>query len=102
MVLCSMPSTRFQFARELERARVVSIFIHFPPYQPHPAAFRWRFMIRLVMDGNFKADHMVMKNPSDDVWLVDGEGYFVSRAAYQKHIETAVTRKQVNFHICLA
>jgi hypothetical protein len=54
------------------------------------------------MDGNFKADHMVMKNPSDDVWLVDGEGYFVSRAAYQKHIETAVTRKQVNFHICLA
>lgn len=57
-------------------------------------------MIRLVLDGNFKADHMIMKLPRDDVWLVDGEGYFVSRAAYQQHLKTHVTRRQVNFHIC--
>jgi hypothetical protein len=47
------------------------------------------------MDGNFKTDHMKMKNPEDDVWLTDGEGYFACRATYEAHLKTAVTVKQV-------
>jgi len=57
-------------------------------------------MLSLVMDGNFKADHMLMKNPEDDVWLTDGEGYFVSRASFEAHLTTAVPVKQVFPHIC--
>jgi hypothetical protein len=83
--------------RELEQS-VLSFISHCIHLTHH--LFRWRFMIRLVMDGNFKADHMIMKNPRDDVWLMDGEAYFVPRAAYQKHIETAVTKPQVKSHIC--
>jgi hypothetical protein len=56
---------------------------------------RWRFFLSRVMDGNFKTDHMEMKNPEDDVWLTDGEGYFVSRASYAAHLKTAVPVKQV-------
>lgn len=53
------------------------------------------------MDGNRKTDHMKMKNPEDDVWLSpNGEGYFVSRGSYEEHLRTAVTIKQVNFHLC--
>jgi hypothetical protein len=47
------------------------------------------------MDGNYKADHMKMKCPEDDVWLIDGQGYFVNRADYQEHINTALVIKQV-------
>jgi len=52
------------------------------------------------MDGNFKADHMKMKCPEDDVWLLDGQGYFVNRDAYAEHIRTAVVLKEVNGHLC--
>jgi hypothetical protein len=52
------------------------------------------------MDGNFKTDHMQMKNPEDDVWLSDGQGYFVPNSSYEEHIQTAVPIKQVILHIC--
>jgi hypothetical protein len=42
---------------------------------------------------------MEMKNPEDDVWLSDGEGYFVPRAEYEEHIRTAITINQVIFRI---
>ena len=50
------------------------------------------------MDGNYKADHMKMKKPEDDVWIIDGEGYFASCKEYQYHVETAKYPKQVKSH----
>jgi hypothetical protein len=48
-----------------------------------------------VVDGNFTAEHMHMRNPSDDVELTNGTGYFVQRAPYEEHIKEAVEVKQV-------
>jgi hypothetical protein len=54
-----------------------------------------------VVDGNYKTDHMKMKNPADDVWLsLNGEGYFVCKASYEQHLSTVVPVKQVNLHVC--
>jgi hypothetical protein len=39
-----------------------------------------------VCDGNFKADHMRMKNPENDVILGDGQGYFVASKPYKQHL----------------
>jgi hypothetical protein len=33
-----------------------------------------------VVDGNFHADHLKMKNPLDDVDLADGLGFMVQSA----------------------
>jgi hypothetical protein len=57
-------------------------------------------MRQLVIDGNRKTDHMKMKHPEDDVWLTDGEGYFVPRATYAEHLRTAQRIKEVIPHIC--
>ncbi|KAI0347143.1 hypothetical protein BDW22DRAFT_1322010, partial [Trametopsis cervina] len=57
-------------------------------------ADRWKYRIQLVMDGNFAAEHQRMKNPEDDVWLADGDGFFVGRGRFQEHCRTAVERVQ--------
>lgn len=47
------------------------------------------------MDGNFAAEHQRMKNPEEDVWLSDGEGYFVGRKDYQAHLKVGQNTRQV-------
>ena len=55
-----------------------------------------------IMDGNFSAQHMQMKNPKDDVRLADGHGFMVSDAAYKDHLKTAIKPpKQVNLSMSL-
>lgn len=49
----------------------------------------------LVIDGNFKGDHVRMRNPTDDVELTNGEGYMVEQKRYQDHLSTAKEVKQV-------
>jgi hypothetical protein len=51
------------------------------------------------VDGNFKADHMKMRQPDGDVALTDGQGYFVEDAPYKQHLETATEIKQVRTHL---
>ena len=46
-------------------------------------------MRTLVADGNFKQDHLKMKNPSDDVTLSDGLGYMVGKDAFDNYIRSA-------------
>jgi hypothetical protein len=41
----------------------------------------------MVVDGNFTADHLKMKNAHDDVALTDGDGYMVQEGPYQQHLE---------------
>lgn len=52
------------------------------------------------MDGNFQGQHMKMRNPTDDVNLADGKGFFVEDKRYKKHLKAAPTAAPVcNFHI---
>ena len=46
-------------------------------------------MRTLVADGNFKQDHLQMKNPGDDVSLSDGHGYMVGKDAFETYIQSA-------------
>jgi len=54
----------------------------------------------MVVDGNFKADHIKQKNPEDDVFLTNGELFMTATDSYNKHLEEATKLapryKQVN------
>jgi hypothetical protein len=40
---------------------------------------------------------MKMRKPKDDVWLADGEGYFVEEGPYRQHLQATNEVKQVKF-----
>jgi hypothetical protein len=54
------------------------------------------FMRGFIMDGNFQAEHMRMKNLENDVPLSDGTGFMVSKKPYESHLKSAVERQQVS------
>jgi hypothetical protein len=56
---------------------------------------RWVYMRGFVMDGNFSAEHMAMRNPEDDVSLSDGTAFMVSMADYKAHLAVASEDRQV-------
>ncbi|KAG2029396.1 hypothetical protein BDR03DRAFT_880905, partial [Suillus americanus] len=61
----------------------------------------WLMTRYLVMDGNFKAEHMHPVNPSDEVSLMDGLGFMVSDDRYKSHLAIArdhVQRSDCNNH----
>jgi hypothetical protein len=49
-----------------------------------------------MMDGNFQAEHMKMRNPENDVPLSEGTGFMVSRVPYESHLKSAAERRQVS------
>jgi Kyakuja-Dileera-Zisupton transposase len=49
-----------------------------------------------MMDGNFQAEHMKMRNPDNDVPLSDGTGFMVSQTPYELHLKSAVEKRQVS------
>jgi hypothetical protein len=51
--------------------------------------------LRYVVDGNFTAQHMRMKRPTEDISLSDGLGYMVKDKCYQSHIQAAADNKDV-------
>jgi hypothetical protein len=55
------------------------------------------FMQGFMMDGNFKAEHMKMRNPENDVPFSEGTGFMVSRGAYELHLQSALERQQVRY-----
>ncbi|KAG2126994.1 hypothetical protein BD769DRAFT_1628332 [Suillus cothurnatus] len=60
-----------------------------------PLHWRWLIMQRYVVDGNFTAQHMNMRQPHLDVSLSDGLGYMVTEAGYQAHLSSAMESKDV-------
>jgi hypothetical protein len=54
------------------------------------------------MDGNFKAEHMKMRNPENDVPLSDGTGFMVRKKQYESHLKSAVERRQVSPISCVS
>ncbi|KAG2134942.1 hypothetical protein BD769DRAFT_1627106 [Suillus cothurnatus] len=63
------------------------------PDQYHELMRVWLIMRRYVVDGNFTAQHMNMRQPHFDVSLSDGLGYMVTEAEYQAHLSSAVESK---------
>jgi hypothetical protein len=49
-----------------------------------------------MMDGNFQAEHMTMRNPENDIPLSEGTGFMVSRIPYELHLKSAGERRQVS------
>jgi hypothetical protein len=54
------------------------------------------FMQGFIMDSNFQAEHMKMRNPENDVPLSNGTGFMVSKKPYELHLKSAVERRQVS------
>ncbi|KAI6032484.1 hypothetical protein EDC04DRAFT_2571944 [Pisolithus marmoratus] len=47
----------------------------------------WKYTRTLVMDGNFKAEHMHERCPNNQVWLMDGHGFMVTNPQYQEYLK---------------
>ncbi|KAG2748626.1 hypothetical protein P692DRAFT_201805774 [Suillus brevipes Sb2] len=61
----------------------------------------WLYTRSLVMDGNFKAEHLHPTNPEDEVWLTDGKCFMATRARYHAHLAMAkdsTQRSECNNH----
>ena len=52
-------------------------------------AVRWKYTRTLLGDGNFKQDHIKMKNDFDDVSLSDGLAYMVPRKDFEVYLAHA-------------
>ncbi|KAG2347673.1 hypothetical protein BDR05DRAFT_849547, partial [Suillus weaverae] len=64
----------------------------------------WLFTRTLVMDGNFKAEHLHPVNPSDEVSLMDGLAFMVGDERYKSHLSIAqdrVQRSNCNNHLAV-
>ncbi|KAI6154969.1 hypothetical protein BKA82DRAFT_4010664 [Pisolithus tinctorius] len=59
---------------------------------PHLVPFARTF----VMDGNFKAKHMLPKNAAEEVSLMDGNGFMVTSAPYKEYLTG--TKSDCNNH----
>ncbi|KAG1889618.1 uncharacterized protein F5891DRAFT_965381, partial [Suillus fuscotomentosus] len=62
---------------------------------------QWLYSCSLVMDGNFKAEHLHPTHPEDEVWLTDRKGYMAARARYRAHLaitEDSTQRSECNNH----
>ncbi|KAG2058431.1 hypothetical protein BDR06DRAFT_980321 [Suillus hirtellus] len=49
----------------------------------------WLYARSLVMDGNFKAEHLHPTHLEDEVWLTDGQCFMVSKDQYKAHLAVA-------------
>ena len=59
-------------------------------------------MRTLVADGNFKQDHLAMKNDNDDVPLSDGLGYMVGRKEFEAYMNSTPTTAKSRTVLCCA
>ncbi|KAI6004934.1 hypothetical protein EDD15DRAFT_2155191, partial [Pisolithus albus] len=59
----------------------------------------WKYTRTVVMDGNFKAEHMHEKRPDDQVWLMDGRGFMVAHLPFKtRHILHAGQKSACHNH----
>ena len=56
----------------------------------------WKYTRLVVLDGNFSAQHRKMRNPDDDVALVDGHAFMVTDAPYKEHLKTVAEFHEVS------
>ena len=54
------------------------------------------------MDGNFKAEHMLLKQTTNEVWLMDGKGFMVTEEPYKTYLAATANWVEVcKARICL-
>ena len=58
--------------------------------------FRWLYTRSIVIDGNFSAEHLKMKQPEEDVALSPGGRYLMEPERYELHLSTGKEFKQVS------
>ena len=58
--------------------------------------FRWLYTRSIVIDGNFSAEHLKMRQPEADVALSPGGRYMVEPERYELHLSTGKEVKQVS------
>ncbi|KAG2096761.1 uncharacterized protein F5147DRAFT_656558 [Suillus discolor] len=61
----------------------------------------WLYTRLLVMDGNFKAEHLHPVHPGDEVSLMDGHGFMVGDTLYKEHLAIAqdtIQQSECNNH----
>ena len=58
--------------------------------------FRWLYTRSIVIDGNFSAEHLKMKQPEEDISLSPGGRYMVEPERYGSHLSTGMEIKQVS------
>ncbi|KIK72083.1 hypothetical protein PAXRUDRAFT_181330, partial [Paxillus rubicundulus Ve08.2h10] len=46
----------------------------------------WKYNWMLIMDGNFKAEHLYDRQTDRQVWLMDGLGFMVSQSPYHEYL----------------
>ena len=59
---------------------------------------RWLYTRSIVIDGNFAAEHLKMKQPGQDIALSPGGRYMVEPTRYESHLRTGKEFKQVGLH----
>jgi hypothetical protein len=59
---------------------------------------RWLYTRSIVIDGNFSAEHLKMKQPEGDVALLPGRRYMVEPKRYELHLRTGQEIKQASLH----
>ena len=52
-------------------------------------------MQTFVVDGNFSAEHLKMRQPANDVSIADGHGFMVTDGPYKQHLVEANEDRQV-------
>ena len=52
-------------------------------------------MQTFVVDGNFSAEHLKMRQPANDVSIADGHGFMVTDGPYKRHLVEANEDRQV-------
>ena len=55
----------------------------------------WKYSRAIVMDGNFKVEHMLLKNASQELWLMDGKGFMVTSELYKNYLAGSVNQVEV-------
>ena len=52
-------------------------------------------MQTFVIDGNFSAEHLKMRQPANDISITDGHGFMVTDGPYKQHLLEAAEDTQV-------
>jgi hypothetical protein len=69
---------------------------HFGRLIPTKICHRLLYRPQLVVDGNMKLVHLIMKRPEDDVSLSDGGLFMVKREPYTTHLANAPQKQPVS------
>ena len=62
----------------------------------HPS---WKYSHIIAMDGNFKAEHILMKKAANEVWLMDGKGFMVTSEPYKAYLTNSKNWVEVSLHL---